>query len=225
MILKCNQQWNVWGWKGLLESYHVLLPLESHWSSSLAPCLSGDNLSRLLRTASSWVWLSPQLETSQPLWATCSSIWPPVPEMSSISVCAHCFLSCQWALFGATFPAGICAHGWDLLGAFSSPGWTFPALSLSSSIVIHRSVCGAQMCPEYNLATIILRSKCHRIKILTWERTVLNNSLHVNICFSDKSRKRCKNLRAEHHYVRIKVGWQSILRVVSWGFFASSMIM
>lgn len=52
-------------------------------------------------------WIFPSVETLQPLWATCYSVWPPsqseccfmyLSAISCISVCVHCLPSCHWML-------------------------------------------------------------------------------------------------------------------------------
>jgi len=77
------------------------------------PCPSRVTYSRLHRTLSRRVLISPEKETPQPPWAICSSAPSPSEGRSSspcsagtssASVCAHCPLSCRWAPLKRAWP-------------------------------------------------------------------------------------------------------------------------
>lgn len=91
------------------------------------------------------IWISPRMESLQPLRATCQCPAACTTESvswcsegtSCVSVCAHWLWSCHWALLRraclhplCTLLSGIYAY-WDPPWACSSPRWTAPALSAS----------------------------------------------------------------------------------------------
>ena len=92
-------------------------------------------------------WISPEKETPQLLWATCSCAPSPSEGRSSsscsdgtsyASAFARCPLSCHWAPPKRvwphppdTHPSDICKHLLGPITAFSSSGWTSPAPSAS----------------------------------------------------------------------------------------------
>ena len=109
------------------------------------PCQSRDSYSRLHRTASrrvlnisregdSTTSLGTLFQCSGTLRGRNSSSCS--DGTSYASVCAHCPLSCHWALLKRawphppdTHPSDICKYILGHLAAFSSSGWTSPAPS------------------------------------------------------------------------------------------------
>ena len=77
--------------------------------------------------------LSPEKETPQPPWATCSSAPSPSEGRSSsscsdgtscASVCAHCPLSCRWALLKRAWPHKVpVSLGWQHHGFQQKSLW------------------------------------------------------------------------------------------------------
>jgi len=79
--------------------------------------------SRLTRTSSSWGLISLEKETPQPLWAAWARALSPSEGRSSsscsggtsqASVCAHCPLSCCWALLKRVWPRAPDTHPADI---------------------------------------------------------------------------------------------------------------
>lgn len=72
-----------------------------------------------------------------------------------------CFSSCPraWLHLHDILPLCLCARGWDPPEPF--------LLQAGQPFLI--CACEAQMCPDCNLTTLVLRSTCQRIKIITWE--------------------------------------------------------
>lgn len=98
--LYCQRGWcsqleilpqNACGWMG--PPYHItqlLLTAQSAGAGFPWPCPA-------------WFWIFPGMYIVQVTWATCSSVWPPLlwksiflclNNIPTISVCAHCILSC-----------------------------------------------------------------------------------------------------------------------------------
>lgn len=89
-------------------------------------------------------WILPRMETTQPLWATCSSAWPVKKFIPMSSWSPSCF---NWCFCVSSFCHEVLRRSWlHLLGnlltgieklplgppkAASSPGWTSPLLSAS----------------------------------------------------------------------------------------------
>lgn len=67
------------------------------------PLLKAYQGGQIASAMSSWVWLFARIETPQPVWTNCSSVWSPLQwkffsnGIFYISVCAHCLLSHHWA--------------------------------------------------------------------------------------------------------------------------------
>lgn len=117
-------------------------------------------------------WVSPRMETSHPLSATCSDVWPTLQQkrgflclsgVSCISVRARRHLSCLWAPLSSLavvfippirFLCILIRSSW----AFSSWGWTVPALSLSSYVRCSRTfiVFTALCCTPSSMSTSLL---------------------------------------------------------------------
>ena len=96
-------------------------------SSGPAPCRSRVTQSRLHRTLSRQVWISPEKETPQPPWAAWfSAPWPSKFRSSSsdsygssyASVCARCPLSCRWAPLKRVWPHPPDTHPADIYKHF-----------------------------------------------------------------------------------------------------------
>ena len=129
-----------WPWRFRSESQH-------HWAVEVGRHLW--RLSSLTAGCSGLcsikLWISARMETPEPVRVACSSVWPPpiwgrflcLNGISHISDCAHwllCFhcIPLRSLALSSHAPISYLYTRARSPWAFSSPGWTIPALSVPS---------------------------------------------------------------------------------------------